>query len=190
MKRSQLKSNANRTKRPKDNSHYKKQRNFVVRLNKERRIEYFENLETSKNFKPFWNKCKPYFSNKRAHGVSKIILIEKENITLTSNKVENEKLIVKSNETTKIFNEHFSETVDKLNIFEQPSYETECTEDQLINIINKCKSHPSIKKIKSNCTIKQKFSFKPVTTKDIESVIKNVPTNKVTGGKIPLNILK
>ena len=113
-----MKSNANRTKRPKDNSHYKKQRNLVVRLNKERRIEYFENLETSKNFKPFWNKCKPYFSNKRAHGVSKIILIEKENITLTSNKVENEKLIVKNNETTKIFNENFSETVDKLNIFE------------------------------------------------------------------------
>ena len=191
MKRSELKSKANRTKRPKDISDYKKQRNLVVRLNKERRIEYFENLETSKNSKPFWNKCKPYFSNKHAHGESKIILIEKENVTLTSNEVvESEKLIVKNDEIAKIFNKHFSETVDKLNIFEWPSCESEYTEDQLTNIINKYKSHPSIKKIKSNYTIKQKFSFKPVTVKDIENVIKNIPTNKVTGGEIPLNVLK
>ena len=191
MKRSELKSKANRTKRPKDISDYKKQRNLVVRLNKERRIEYFENLETSKNSKPFWNKCKPYFSNKHAHGESKIILIEKENVTLTSNEVvESEKLIVKNDEIAKIFNKHFSETVDKLNIFEWPSCESEYTEDQLTNIINKYKSHPSIKKIKSNYTIKQKFSFKPVTVKDIENVIKNISTNKVTGGEIPLNVLK
>ena len=191
MKRSELKSKANRTKQPKDISDYKKQRNLVVRLNKERRIEYFENLETSKNSKPFWNKCKPYFSNKHAHGESKIILIEKENVTLTSNEVvENEKLIVKNDEIAKIFNKDFSETVDKLNIFEWSSCETEYTEDQLTNTINKYKSHLSIKKIKSNYTIKQKCSFKPVTVKDIENVIKNIPTNKVTGGEIPLNVLK
>ena len=46
MKRTELKSKANRTKRPKDISDYKKQRNLVARLNKERRIEDFENLET------------------------------------------------------------------------------------------------------------------------------------------------
>ena len=58
-------------------------------------------------------------------------------------------------------------------------------------MINKYKGHPSIKKIKSNYTIKQRFSFKPVSVKDIENVIKNIPTtNKVTGGEIPLNVLK
>ena len=146
-------------------------------------------METLKNSKPFWKKCKPYFCNKHAHGESKIILIEKENVTLTSNEVvENEKLIVKNDEIAKIFNKHFSETVDKLNIFEWPSCESGYTEDQLTNIINKYKSHPSIKKIKSNYTINQKFSFKPV--KDIENVITNIPTNKVTGGKIPLNVSK
>ena len=66
MKRSEFKSKANRTKRPKDISDYKKQRNLVVKLNKERRIEYFENLETSKNTKSVLNKYKPYFSNKHA----------------------------------------------------------------------------------------------------------------------------
>ena len=115
----------------------------------------------------------------------------KKNVILTSNEVvENEKLIVKNDEITKIFNKYFLEKVDKLNIFEWHSCETECTEDQLTNIINKYKNHPSMKKIKSNNAIKQKFSFKPVTVKDIENVIKNIPTNKVTGGEIPLNVLK
>ena len=118
MKLSELKSKTNRTKRPKDISDYKKQRNLVVRLNKEKKIENFENLQTSKYSKPFWNKCKHYFSNKHTHGESKIILIENENIILISNEVvENEKLIVKNDEIEKIFNKYFSETVDKLNIF-------------------------------------------------------------------------
>ena len=53
-----------------------------------------------------------------------------------------------------IFNKHFSETVDKLNIFQGPPCETEYTEDHMTNITNKYKSHPSIKKIKSNYAIK------------------------------------
>ena len=59
----------------------------------------------------------------------------------------------------------------------------------MTNVITKYKNHPSIKKIKSTYTIKQKFSYKPVTVKDIENAIKNIPTNKVTGGEFPLNIL-
>ena len=45
-------------------------------------------------------------------------------------------------------------------------------------------------KIKSNYTIKQKFSFRLVTFKDIENVIKNIPANKAAGGEIPLNVFK
>ena len=48
MKRSELKSKTNRTKQQKDILDYKKQQNLVVRLSKERRIGYFDNLETSK----------------------------------------------------------------------------------------------------------------------------------------------
>ena len=160
----------------------------ILQITKERRIQYFEDLETLKNSKIFWNKCKPYFSNKHAYGESKIILTEKENVILNSNQVvENEKLIVKNYEIAKIFNKHFSEAVDKLNTSEWLSCEKE---DQLTDTINKFKSHPSINKIKSKYTTKQKFSFKSVTVKDIENIIKNIPTSKVTGGEIPLNVLK
>ena len=53
MKRSELKSKANITKQPKDISDYKKQRNLVVKLNKERKNEYFENLQTLKTLNHF-----------------------------------------------------------------------------------------------------------------------------------------
>ena len=88
-------------------SDYKKQWNLVVKLNNERRIAFYEYLETSKNSKLFWNNCKPHFFNKHAHGESKIFLIEKENVMLNSNEVaSNEKLVVKNDEIAKIFNKH------------------------------------------------------------------------------------
>ena len=57
---------------------------MVVKLNRDSKLRYLDDIEISKNSKPFWNECKPYFSNKHAHGDSKIILIEKEKITNNS----------------------------------------------------------------------------------------------------------
>ena len=65
MKRSKLKSKANRTKLQDGIAKYKKQRNLVVTLTRDSKLRFFDNAETSKNSKPFWNKCKPYFSNKQ-----------------------------------------------------------------------------------------------------------------------------
>ena len=45
-------------------------------------------------------------------------------------------------------------------------------------------------KIKSKYAIQEKFSVKPVTVKDVENIIKNIPNSKASGGDIPLNILK
>ena len=87
MKRSALKPKASRTKQREDITKYKKQRNLVVKLNRETKLHYFNNLETSKNLKPFWDKCRPYFSIKHIHGDCKIILIEKEEITTNTNQI-------------------------------------------------------------------------------------------------------
>ena len=53
MKRSQLKNKANRTKNLEDIAKYKKQRNLVVKLNRESKTQYFDNIQTTKNSKPF-----------------------------------------------------------------------------------------------------------------------------------------
>ena len=67
---SRLKNKANKSQLPADLSKYKKQRNSLVKLNKKHKKEYFENLNVGTNSKPFWDKCKPYFSNKHAKGDS------------------------------------------------------------------------------------------------------------------------
>ena len=102
-----------------------KQRNLVVNLNRDSKLRYFDDIEISKNSKPFWNECKPYFSNKHAHGDFKIILIEKEKITNNSNEViKKETLPVKNDEIARTFNKHFAETVETLNTFEWSSNNT------------------------------------------------------------------
>ena len=53
MKRSRLRKKANKIKDPTDIIKYKKQRNYVVNLNKEARLEYFSKYESNDN-KPFW----------------------------------------------------------------------------------------------------------------------------------------
>ena len=62
--------------------------------------------------------------------------------------------------------------------------------EKLTTIIKKFENHPSIMKIKSKYAIQEKFSIKPITVKDVENIIKNMPNNKASGGEIPLNILK
>ena len=58
MKRSRLKNKANKTKKPTDIRNFKKQRNYVVNMNKQAKIEYF-NSYNSADSKPFWINCKP-----------------------------------------------------------------------------------------------------------------------------------
>ena len=53
MKRSQLKIKANRPKQLEDTTKYQKQRNLVVKLNRESKTQYFDNIQASKNSKPF-----------------------------------------------------------------------------------------------------------------------------------------
>ena len=135
MKRSKLKNKANRTKLQEDIAKYKKQRNLVVKVNRDSKLRCFHNIETSKNSKPFWNVWKPYFSNKHAHGDSKIIL-ENEKITNNSNEViKKETLLVSNGEIAKTFNKHFAKTVETLNTFEWPSNNTDLLNDQLTALL-------------------------------------------------------
>ena len=92
MKRPAHKQKASRTKQLKDITKYKKQRNLVVKLNRETKLLYLNNFETSTSLKPSWDKCKPYFSNRHAHGDSKIILIEKDELRQTQMSLFKKKL--------------------------------------------------------------------------------------------------
>ena len=87
MKRFQLNNKSNKSQLLANLSKYKKQRNLVLKLNKKYKKEYFENLNIATNSKPFWDKCKPYFSNKHEKGDFNIMLIEKDEILLKNKKI-------------------------------------------------------------------------------------------------------
>ena len=113
------------------------------------------------------------FSDKPVHGDSKIILIEKDEITTNINEiVEKETLLVNNAEITKTFNKHFAKTVEKLNTFEWLSKNEDLTEETQAKILKKIKSHPNIVKIKNKYQKRKKISFQPVSVKDVKNVIK------------------
>ena len=87
MKMSRLKNKAKRTKASIDIVNYKKKRNFVVSLNRQAKYEYFNEVSNSESSRPFWETCKPYFSNKHASGDSKIMLIENDKMLLKNEEV-------------------------------------------------------------------------------------------------------
>ena len=100
MKRSKLKNKANKTKSVDDLIKYKKQRNLVVKLNKNCKKEFFDNLEIKSYSKSFWNKCKPYFSIKLTKSDSDILLIEKD------------ELLLKNKKAADVFNSYFQSITD------------------------------------------------------------------------------
>ena len=99
-------------------------------------------------------------------------------------------MFVNNDEIAKTFNKNFAETVEKLSTFEWPSTNEDLTEETVTKIIKKFKNHPSVLKIKSKYLIQEEFSFQPVSAKDVENIIKSIPSNKASGGDIPIQILK
>ena len=109
--------------------------------------EFFDNLEIKNNSKSFWDKYKPYFSNKHSKGDSDILLIEKDELLLKYKKVAD------------IFNSYFQSITDSLDLFEWPLGSTDQIYDSVDRIIDSFRFHPSIKSIKRNYKITDKFSF-------------------------------
>ena len=84
MKRSKLKNKANKTKDPTDIRNYKKQRNYVVNLNKEEKVEYLSKYES--------NDSKPLtvnFTNKHGKADIDIMLSENGDLILKHKEIAN-----------------------------------------------------------------------------------------------------
>ena len=108
IKRPQLKHEvASKTKQPpSDISKHKSQQQLVVKMNRGVKLNYFNNIESGKNSRSFWNKCRPYILNKHAQGDSKIILIK------------NNDFLTKNNQIAQILNDHFCQAVNSFDLFQ------------------------------------------------------------------------
>ena len=137
MKRSKLKNKANKMKHPVDIELYKKQRSYVLGLNKQAKLKYFNNLDCNKDTEPLWDKCKPYFSNKHSRGDTNIMLKEKGEILLKNDVIAN------------TFSNFFDSIVKSINLFKWPDISWVSTIlssvlDRIDRIILKYKFHSSI----------------------------------------------
>ena len=133
MKRSSLKTKANKTKDPTDIRNKKKQDNYIANLKEEAKLEYFSNCESNDN-KLFWVNCKPYFTNKHDKADADIMLSE------------NVELILKSKEIANNFNDHFRSNVDDLSLDHWDGHSLSLTKgsDRIDNIIKRYRNYPSI----------------------------------------------
>ena len=151
---------------------------MVVKLNKKYKIEYFENLNIATNSKPFWDKCKPYFSNKHAKGDSNIMLIEKDEILLKNKKIAD------------VLNSYFDSVTDSLDLFSWSTQTDNENTDALQNILKRFHNQRSLIKIKELVNNQAQFSFQPVSIHTGKEVIGGLPSNKATAREIPIKIFK
>ena len=88
MTRSRLRNRYNKTPTEENLAAYKKQRNYCVKLARNTKREYYNNLKTNKvtDNKTFWNTIKPLFSDKQKVR-QQITLIEGDDIISTDKEV-------------------------------------------------------------------------------------------------------
>ena len=178
--RSKLKNIANKTGLDSDLEKYKKQRNYVVSLNRKTQKAFFKdlnpnNIQTSKSF---FQTFKPYFSKKYTYS-EKLLLIE------------NNKIISDDKDIATHFNNYFANFTGSLGIIEWPiTTQTQTTTDPILNKIYKYIDHPSIQTINSQYCSIDKFSFREISKKEIKSEIENLDTSKSSSGDIPIRFIK
>ena len=102
---------------------------------------------------------------------------------------ENGEFLTENNKYGKSFNS-FSETVtDSLN---ESSWSSKVNvyDDKVKEIIFNSFNHPSILKIKEKFQVNKRFSFQHVSEATVRKAVKNLPSDKVYAGEIPIKILK
>ena len=177
MKRSRLKNVANRSGNENDIAAYKKQRNLVVKLNKQEKSLYFSRIDTGNPNFSLWNVCKTFFGKSLAD--EKIFLLENETVISDDIHISNS------------FNEYFCNVTKTLNIssWNEASVILQEDLDDIDRAISRFNDHPSILKIK-NIFGEKYFSFRKVSIDDIRKYLSRLDKTKKSSGGIPIWILQ
>ena len=189
MKRTRLLNIYRKNKNAENETAYKNQRNFCVKLLKKTKSDYYGSLKPSdiNDSKKFWNNVKPLFTDK---------CIMKDNISLTvKTGVFKEEVISDDGQLAYIFNNFFSNAVKSLNIDYFEHFSFDCifseSEDPVINAIEKYSKHPSILKIKEHYPQTENFSFEPANIETVYKLIENLDVSKSSSVEsVPARVLK
>ena len=97
--------------------------------------------------------------------------------------------MTENNKIAKTFNSFFETVTDSLNLFSWPSKVNVC-DDKVQGIIRNFSNHPSILKIKEKVQLNKRISFQHVSEATVRKAVKNLPSDKVSAGEIPIKILR
>ena len=180
MNRSRLRNKFLKNPNDINKINYSKHRNYCVNLLRKEKKKYYNNIDLNllTDNKKFWKTIKPLFS-------------EKNNISRKITLIDDEEIISNDIKVAETMNDFFSNAVSNLDIKGyQTNFHSNITNDNIVNIINKFKDHPSILKIKEKVDIKEKFSFATPSITEFEKEIRKLNTNKpTTSNNIPAKIL-
>ena len=176
MTRSRLKNKFNKNSSAKNWSSYKKQRNFCLKLLRQTKEKYFNNISVKKvsDNRTFWKSVKPFFSNKGLNS-NNILLVEGNEIVNADGKIAT------------IMNRYFTNITKHMNLKANKISHRE----ELVNILNTFKNHKSVQRIKlANFHSYSTLNFSKVTESEVRKEILNLSTKKATkNGDIPAKIL-
>ena len=176
MTRSRLENKYHTARTSESHRNFKKQNNFCNRLRYRERKRYYENLDENKvtDGREFWKTTKPFLSDKGASRQSKITLIKYGNIISEDLDVAN------------TMNAFFDQAVSSLSIkdpVEHMVLDGMVSSDPIDKIIHKYSQHPSIKLIRKNVKISDKFVFKETSLEEIQDEIKSLNPQKSNPAK-------
>ena len=177
MTRTRLLNKFRREKTKENKDAYNKQRNYCVSLLRKTKRDFYNSLDVKKvtDNKQFWKTVKPFFSNKTINN-EKITLIEKEEVISADQKIAD------------IFSTFYASVVENLDIDNE---NMKLTDEDIPNLVDKFKNHPSILKIKEHYNANNNFSFSPVTVTDVQKEIDALDSKKAHQEKdIPVKLLK
>ena len=162
MTRSRLRNRYNNNPSENNLIAYKKQRNLCVKLSRNSKRDYYNNIKINKitDNKTFWSTIKPLFSDKQK---------VRQQITL----IEGDVIISNNKEVADKMNDYFINAVANLEI-EGP------LPDPNFNCIENFQNHPSILKIKEMYNITESFTFNKVMTREIELIINGLNKKSAT----------
>ena len=169
MHRSKLKNIFNKNPTAENKEMYKKQRNYCVSLLRKEKKSYYKNLDLKifEDNRKFWQKVRPFFSDKHKSS--------SRNITI----LENDIIISNNLEVAETLNNFFVDSVENLEIEPFLQYATDVSNlIELNEVIKKYKDHPSILKIKENIEIDGEFSFEDTDARKIGMKISQLDPRK------------
>ena len=97
--------------------------------------------------------------------------------------------MTENNKIAKTSNSFLETVTDSLNLFSWSSKVNVCY-DKVQGTIHNFSNHPSILKIKEKVQLNKRFSFQHVSEATVTKFVKNISSDIVSTGEIPIKILK